>query len=77
LPETAETEQHYLTHAQLLDFASETRMLGHASASMTLDRYGHLYSDDLHAAAAASGEAIIATQGTDSDRQSLQQSGEL
>ena len=31
------------------------RMLGHSSAALTLDRYGHLYDDDLDAAAAALG----------------------
>jgi len=29
------------------------RMLGHSSAALTLDRYGHLYDDDLDAVAAA------------------------
>ena len=29
------------------------RQLGHASATMTLDRYGHLYEDDLDAMAVA------------------------
>ncbi len=27
------------------------RMLGHRNASMTLDRYGHLYTEDLEAVA--------------------------
>ncbi|WP_233272142.1 tyrosine-type recombinase/integrase [Mycolicibacterium smegmatis] len=40
------------------------RQLGHATASMTLDRYGHLYSDDLTAAATALGEAMQAVQRT-------------
>lgn len=34
------------------------RQLGHATASMTLDRYGHLYKDDLDEAAKALGKAI-------------------
>jgi integrase len=38
------------------------RQLGHATASMTLDRYGHLYSDDLNEAARALGEAMKAAQ---------------
>jgi integrase len=38
------------------------RQLGHATASMTLDRYGHLYKDDLDEAAKALGEAITAAQ---------------
>jgi integrase len=29
------------------------RLLGHANASMTLDRYGHLFSDDITAVAQA------------------------
>jgi len=29
------------------------RMLGHATATMTLDKYGHLYDDDLTAPATA------------------------
>ena len=29
-------------------------MLGHASAAMTLDRYGHLFEDELDAVAAGS-----------------------
>ncbi|GAA2534822.1 tyrosine-type recombinase/integrase [Mycolicibacterium diernhoferi] len=36
------------------------RMLGHATATMTLDRYGHLMSDDLAGVADALGEAIAA-----------------
>jgi integrase len=38
------------------------RQLGHATASMTLDRYGHMYNDDLQAAATAVGEAITAAR---------------
>jgi integrase len=34
------------------------RLLGHAPAAMTLDRYGHLLSDDLCGVAAALGKAI-------------------
>lgn len=34
------------------------RMLGHATAAMTLDRYGHLLDDDLSGVAAALGAAI-------------------
>jgi integrase len=34
------------------------RLLGHATAAMTLDRYGHLLSDDLSGVAAALGKAI-------------------
>jgi integrase len=40
------------------------RQLGHATASMTLDRYGHLYSDDLTAAATALGDAMQAARPT-------------
>lgn len=38
------------------------RLLGHASATMTLDRYGHLMSDDLAGVADALGKAITAVQ---------------
>jgi integrase len=34
------------------------RLLGHATAAMTLDRYGHLLSDDLAGVADALGQAI-------------------
>jgi integrase len=34
------------------------RLLGHATAAMTLDRYGHLLSDDLAGVADALGKAI-------------------
>jgi len=34
------------------------RLLGHATAAMTLDRYGHLLSDDLADVADALGKAI-------------------
>ena len=34
------------------------RLLGHATAAMTLDRYGHLLSDDLAAVADALSKAI-------------------
>ncbi|MCV7365485.1 tyrosine-type recombinase/integrase [Mycolicibacterium neworleansense] len=37
------------------------RQLGHATAAMTLERYGHLYDADLTSAANALGEAIQAT----------------
>jgi integrase len=37
------------------------RLLGHATAAMTLDRYGHLLSDDLSGVAAALGKAIEST----------------
>lgn len=37
------------------------RLLGHATAAMTLDRYGHLLSDDLAGVADASGKAIEST----------------
>jgi integrase len=37
------------------------RLLGQASAAMTLDRYGHLLSDDLVSAADALGRMIEAT----------------
>lgn len=37
------------------------RLLGHATASMTLDRYGHLLNDDLTGVADALGEAIDST----------------
>jgi integrase len=39
------------------------RMLGHATAAMTLDLYGHLMSDDLAGVANALGKAIKAAQG--------------
>jgi integrase len=38
------------------------RLLGHASATMTLDRYGHLMSDDLAGVGHALGKAIKAAQ---------------
>jgi integrase len=37
------------------------RLLGHASAAMTLDRYGHLYNDDLTAVGDVLGKAMKAT----------------
>ena len=37
-------------------------MLGHATAAMTLDLYGHLMSDDLAGVADKLGEAITAAQ---------------
>lgn len=37
------------------------RLLGHATAAMTLDRYGHLLSDDLAGVADALGKAIDST----------------
>jgi integrase len=37
------------------------RLLGHATAAMTLDRYGHLLSDDLSGVADALGKAINST----------------
>ncbi|MCV7227842.1 tyrosine-type recombinase/integrase [Mycolicibacterium komossense] len=37
------------------------RLLGHATAAMTLDRYGHLLNDDLSGVADALGKAIEAT----------------
>jgi integrase len=40
------------------------RMLGHATAAMTLDLYGHLLSDDLAGVAAALGKAMAAAQET-------------
>jgi integrase len=40
------------------------RMLGHATAAMTLDLYGHLLSDDLADVAAALGKAMAAAQET-------------
>ena len=40
------------------------RQLGHATAWMTLDRHGHLYRDDLQAAAKALGEAMTAAKQT-------------
>jgi integrase len=39
------------------------RLLGHATAAMTLDTYGHLMSDDLAEVATALGNAIQAAQG--------------
>ena len=36
-------------------------MLGHATAAMTLDLYGHLLSDDLAGVAQALGKAIEST----------------
>jgi integrase len=38
------------------------RLLGHATAAMTLDTYGHLMSDDLAGVADALGKAIKAAQ---------------
>lgn len=37
------------------------RMLGHATAAMTLDRYGHLFDDDLNEVARKLGEAMEST----------------
>ena len=37
------------------------RFLGHATAAMTLDRYGHLLNDDLSGVADALGKAIDST----------------
>lgn len=37
------------------------RMLGHASAAMTLDVYGHLFDDDLDAVSSALDDAVRAT----------------
>jgi integrase len=37
------------------------RMLGHATAAMTLDLYGHLLDDDLSPVAEALGKAIETT----------------
>jgi integrase len=37
------------------------RMLGHATAAMTLDLYGHLFDDDLSGVAEALGKAIETT----------------
>ena len=39
------------------------RLLGHATASMTLDRYGHLFSDDLTAVAKSLDAALRAVLG--------------
>jgi hypothetical protein len=39
-------------------------MLGHATAAMTLDLYGHLMSDDLAGVADALGNAMTAAQQT-------------
>jgi integrase len=36
-------------------------MLGHATAAMTLDRYGHLFDDDLTGVADALGKAFEST----------------
>jgi integrase len=47
-------------------------MLGHASAAMTLDRYGHLFGDELDAVAdrleAARADALRTTRGPDAVR---------
>lgn len=37
---------------------SVQRMLGHASATLTLDRYGHLFADELDDAAARLDDAM-------------------
>lgn len=37
------------------------RLLGHATAAMTLDRYGHLLNDDLSGVADALSKAIDST----------------
>jgi len=37
------------------------RLLGRATAAMTLDRYGHLLGDDLAGAADTLGKAIVST----------------
>jgi hypothetical protein len=41
------------------------RLLGHANASMTLDRYGHLFSDDITAVAQALDTAGREARGSD------------
>lgn len=44
------------------------RMLGHATAAMTLDLYGHLLDDDLAGVATALGKAIEAAQKSNANR---------
>jgi integrase len=39
-------------------------MLGHASATLTIDRYGHLYPDELDAVAERLNEAILKARAT-------------
>jgi len=54
LPRLPATERRYLTHEQVADLADAAGpygLLGHASAAMTLDRYGHLFGDELDAVA--------------------------
>jgi integrase len=55
---------HGLRHTASLAIRAEAnvkvvqRLLGHASAAMTLDRYGHLLNDDLTRVADAVAKAI-------------------
>ncbi len=65
-PEFPTVSPHALRHTAASLFISTganikvvQRQLGHATAAMTLDRYGHLYRDDLQAAAKALGEAMM------------------
>ncbi|HET6209329.1 MAG TPA: hypothetical protein VFD94_03045, partial [Jatrophihabitans sp.] len=51
------------------------KMLGHASATVTLDRYGHLYADDLDDLADRMHAAAEASRGNSADF--LRTSGEL
>lgn len=67
-PETPTITPHDLRHtcASLLIASGANikvvqRQLGHATASMTLDRYGHLYDTDLTRAADELGKAMEAT----------------
>jgi integrase len=68
-PEFPTISPHFLRHTAASLYISTganinvvQRQLRHATASMTLDRYGHLYHDDLHAAAKALGEAMTAAK---------------
>jgi integrase len=66
----ADFKLHELRHtAASLAIRSEANvkalqnMLGHASAGLTLDRYGHLYDSDVNAVGQAINEVITVTCG--------------
>jgi integrase len=52
------------SRSQRANVKAVQRMLGHASAAMTLDTYADLFDDDLDAVAKALGEAKLASYAT-------------
>jgi integrase len=67
-PEFPTITPHELRHtcaslalSEMPNIKALQNMLGHASATMTLDKYGHLMNDDLTGVASALGKAINAT----------------